>query len=113
MPLAAPGGKHDMPSGMRVVNRTGLINSLSQHFAKPPKLGKSTPMKESRIDKAVARLDTALARIAEARDTAASKSADAASSARVMALVNSHEKLREEVADTLNELDTLIEELEG
>ncbi len=30
-----------------------------------------------------------------------------------MALVNAHEKLREEVADTLGELDALIEELEA
>lgn len=34
-------------------------------------------------------------------------------SARVMALVNAHEKLREEVADTIGELDSLIEELDG
>ena len=30
-----------------------------------------------------------------------------------MKLVNNHEKLREEVADTLGDLDALIEELEG
>ncbi|MEM9500970.1 MAG: hypothetical protein AAF941_03900 [Pseudomonadota bacterium] len=70
-------------------------------------------MEESRIDRAMARLDTALTRIAEARETARAKPADNAGSARVMALVNSHEKLREEVAYTLTELDTLIEELEG
>ncbi len=54
-----------------------------------------------------------MARIAEASTKQANKPADPAASARVMALVNSHEKLREEVADTLGELDALIEELEG
>lgn len=34
-------------------------------------------------------------------------------SARVMALVNAHERLREEVADTIGQLDALIEEIEG
>ena len=52
-------------------------------------------------------------RITVARDNQPEKPADPAASARVMALVNSHEKLREEVADTLGELDALIEELEG
>ncbi|MEM8726318.1 MAG: hypothetical protein AAGE86_12425 [Pseudomonadota bacterium] len=54
-----------------------------------------------------------MARIAKASTKQASKPADPAASARVMALVNSHEKLREEVADTLGELDALLEELEG
>jgi len=76
-------------------------------------LGKSQSMDGSRIEQAVARLDAALARIASAREKQASKAADPAASARVMALVNSHEKLREEVADTLGELDALIEDLEG
>lgn len=76
-------------------------------------LGKSADMDGNRIQQAVARLDAALARIASARDKQASKPADPAASARVMALVNSHEKLREEVADTLGELDAIIEELEG
>ncbi len=76
-------------------------------------LGKSTGMDGNRIEQAVARLDAALARIANAREKQASKPADPAASARVMSLVNSHEKLREEVADTLGELDAIIEELEG
>ncbi|MEM7664686.1 MAG: hypothetical protein AAF250_02415 [Pseudomonadota bacterium] len=79
----------------------------------PHYLGKSRPMEESRIEKAMARLDTALTRIADARETVAGKTAEGAGSAKVMALVNSHEKLREEVADTLTELDALLEELEG
>ncbi|QUL38879.1 hypothetical protein [Erythrobacter sp. JK5] len=70
-------------------------------------------MTESRIEQAMARLDAAMARIAKARTDAAGKASDPAGSARVMALVNNHEKLREEVADTLGELDALIEELEG
>ncbi|UAB77014.1 hypothetical protein INR77_09180 [Erythrobacter sp. SCSIO 43205] len=79
-------------------------------------------MSAERINEAMARINAAMARIDAARldinasaklseETAASK--EGAGSARVMALVNAHEKLREEVADTLSELDTLIEELEG
>lgn len=75
-------------------------------------------MSAKRIDQAMARIDAAMARIDAARlelgsSKANDEKADAPGSARVMALVNAHEKLREEVADTLGELDTLIEELEG
>ncbi len=70
-------------------------------------------MEGSRIEQAVARLDAALTRISKSRAEQGGKPQDPANSARVMALVNSHEKLREEVADTLGELDALIEELEG
>ena len=61
----------------------------------------------------MARLDAALARIAAARGKSSVKTSDGAASARIMKLVNNHEKLREEVADTLGDLDALIEELEG
>jgi len=61
----------------------------------------------------MARINTAMARIDAARPDGPADKDDAANSGRVMALVNAHEKLREEVADTIGELDTLIEELEG
>ena len=70
-------------------------------------------MEDTRADRAMARLDAALARIAAARPAASSKASDPASSARIMKLVNNHEKLREEVSDALGDLDALIEELEG
>ena len=75
-------------------------------------------MSAKRIDEAMARIDAAMSRIDAARLELGStkpsgEKADSPGSARVMALVNAHEKLREEVADTLGELDTLIEELEG
>lgn len=75
-------------------------------------------MSAERIDEAMARINAAMARIDAARhDLKSSKKPETASenpgSARVMALVNAHEKLREEVADTLSELDSVIEELEG
>lgn len=70
-------------------------------------------MEESRAERALARLDAALARIAAVRGNVSEKSADGAASARIMTLVNSHEKLREEVADALGDLDSLIDELEG
>lgn len=70
-------------------------------------------MEESRAERALARLDAALARIAAVQGKVSEKSADGAASARIMTLVNSHEKLREEVADALGDLDSLIDELEG
>ncbi len=73
-------------------------------------------MSTSRIEDAMARINTAMARIDAARaQDASSKSENSenSGSARVMTLVNAHEKLREEVADTIGELDILIEELEG
>lgn len=70
-------------------------------------------MEVSRAEQALTRLSAAMERIEAARENASSRQADGAGSARVMALVNNHEKLREEVADTLGELDALIEELEG
>ncbi|MEM7688412.1 MAG: hypothetical protein AAF291_05270 [Pseudomonadota bacterium] len=83
-------------------------------------------MGESRIDRALARIEAALARMDAAHasalaaastkpasDHAATSEKDTAGSARVMELVNAHEKLREEVADTLRDLDGLIDELEG
>jgi two-component sensor histidine kinase len=75
-------------------------------------------MSAERIDEALARINVAMSRIDAARlelqaSSISDEKPDAPGSARVMALVNAHEKLREEVADTLGELDTLIEELEG
>lgn len=76
-------------------------------------------MADSRIEQALARIEAALGRMdaAHARvlaqDTVRSPNGDGSGSARVMTLVNSHEKLREEVADTLRDLDALIEELGG
>ncbi len=82
-------------------------------------------MSAARIEQAMARINAAMARIDTARvegarvENAAAtpetpvKEAEPQNSARVMALVNAHEKLREEVADTIGELDALIEELEG
>lgn len=69
----------------------------------------------------MARITAAMARIEAARLAAASAAPatpqplenEKPGSARVMALVNAHEKLREEVADTIGEIDALIAELEG
>ena len=91
-------------------------------FVPPPILVVEPAMGESRIEKALARIDAAVARIDTARtDVLAAHAAKAEpasdaqanGSARVSELVNRHEKLREEVAETLRELDSLIEELEG
>ena len=68
----------------------------------------------TRISAAMERIDAARAQIDDAAHASSdSDQAEGAGSARVMALVNAHEKLREEVADTIGQIDTLIEELEG
>ncbi len=70
-------------------------------------------MGEDRITSALARIEAAMDRIATAQANAAPSPAEPGGSAKVMALVNSHEKLREEVAETMRELDTLIADLEA
>ena len=76
-------------------------------------------MADSRIEQALARIDAAMTRVEAARDSVAtggstaSPEHDGANSTRVMALINNHERLREEVADTIRDLDTLIDELGG
>lgn len=114
---------HRMPGRVEAIDKPrSLINRRAQSFAKPPILVISGHMSAERINEAMARINAAMARIDAARlDMKASakssndsgQSKEGPGSARVMALVNAHEKLREEVADTLGELDTLIEELES
>ena len=67
-------------------------------------------MEGSRTDSALARIEAALARIDAASDAARSTAPD--TPPNVLGLVNKHEKLREEVAGTLRDLDKLIEEIE-
>jgi predicted nucleic acid-binding Zn-ribbon protein len=70
-------------------------------------------MHEDRIAAALGRIETAMARIVAARDQAQSVPEQPTSgSARVVELVNAHEKLREQVAESLRELDDLISKLE-
>ncbi|WP_162627674.1 hypothetical protein [Erythrobacter sp. KY5] len=85
-------------------------------------LGKfRSTMSAARIEQAMTRLNAAMERIDAARaeieqrggDSADERANDAGGSQRVMALVNAHEKLREEVADTIGQIDSLIEELEA
>jgi hypothetical protein len=66
-------------------------------------------MTADRITAAVARIETALARIDAAREA---ENKAAGGSARVVELVNVHEKLREQVAESLRELDDLLTKLE-
>lgn len=54
-----------------------------------------------------------MARIETARDAAASaEMRNGAGAARVVGLVNVHEKLREQVAESLKELDDLLAQLD-
>jgi hypothetical protein len=66
-------------------------------------------MTADRITAAVARIETALARIDAAREA---ENKAAGGSGRVVELVNVHEKLREQVAESLRELDDLLTKLE-
>jgi hypothetical protein len=70
-------------------------------------------MSGARIDQAIARIEAALARIDSAREANANPGSANQSEgpARISALVNSHEQLREEVAETLRELDQVLGEL--
>ena len=70
-------------------------------------------MGEGRIASALARIEAAMERIATLRPENPAKSDDIAGSAKVLALVNAHEKLREEVTETMREIDELIEDLEA
>jgi hypothetical protein len=67
-------------------------------------------MDHLRIEQALTRIDAALARIAAAREAGGTAPAQPA---KVVELINMHEKLREEVAETLRDLDVLIEQIEG
>ena len=70
-------------------------------------------MNADRIETALQRIEAAIARIHAARETAVSgETKAAAGSARVVELVNAHEKLREQVADSLRELDAVLAKLE-
>lgn len=71
-------------------------------------------MNADRIETALQRIEAAMARIDAARDSAAAASSAKAAngSARVIGLVNAHEKLREQVAESLRELDDLLAKLE-
>ena len=69
-------------------------------------------MADSRIASALTRIEAAMERIARNGSRAASASGRASEPAGVTALVNAHEKLREQVAETMREIDSLIEELE-
>ncbi len=71
------------------------------------------PMSVDRIESAIKRIEAAMERIDAVRDKAASDGAKAGSgSAKVVELVNAHEKLREQVAESLRELDDLLVKLE-
>lgn len=70
-------------------------------------------MSARRIEQAMNRITSAMERIDSARHEVGSSADDTPNAARVVSLINQHEKLREEVADTIGEIDSLIEELEA
>lgn len=70
-------------------------------------------MSADRIMSALARIEAAMARIETACEIIGGSDRTAVSSpARVIELVNVHEKLREQVAESLRELDDLLARLE-
>jgi predicted 2-oxoglutarate/Fe(II)-dependent dioxygenase YbiX len=74
-------------------------------------------MDADRIAAALARIEAAVARIDAAREAAGgadgpAEARGAGGSARVVELVNVHERLREQVAESLRELDDLLAKLE-
>jgi hypothetical protein len=104
--------------GSSFAGRLSLPEHLSTAHGKPLRrlalADNLSVMDDSRIEQALARIEAAMSRIAAAREAAANMpTPSAATSARVIELVNSHEKLREDVADTMRDLDSLIEQLEA
>lgn len=70
-------------------------------------------MTADRIATALARIESAMARIDAAREVATgAEGKGGAGPGRVVELVNVHEKLREQVAESLRELDDLLAQLE-
>lgn len=70
-------------------------------------------MNADRIESALKRIDAAMERIDTVREVAGQVGSKAdGGQARVVELVNNHEKLREQVAETLRELDDLLGKLE-
>lgn len=70
-------------------------------------------MTADRIATALARIESAMARIDAAREVATGADGKpGGGSGRVVELVNVHEKLREQVAESLRELDDLLAQLE-
>jgi hypothetical protein len=70
-------------------------------------------MNADRIDSALQRIEAAMERMDTARSAALAAGGSAtAGPARVVELVNKHERLREQVAESLRELDDLIGKLE-
>ena len=73
-------------------------------------------MNADRIEHAIKRIAAAMQRIDAARDhglgATSAENKGASGSARVAELVNVHERLREQVAETVRELDTLLARLE-
>lgn len=70
-------------------------------------------MTADRIETALQRIEAAMARINAARESVGSGEPRAGGgSARVIGLVNAHEKLREQVAESLRELDEVLARLE-
>lgn len=102
-----------MQPAQRVL-RGRLINRQAQGFAWARLSWYFSLMHEDRIDSALGRIEAAMARIAAARESAAAQAGQpTGGSTRVVELVNAHEKLREQVAESLRELDDLIGQLEA
>ncbi len=81
---------------------TGLAKALHYNG----KSGNFVAMDEDRIERAVQRIEAALGRIGTAADSIEPAPAS------VSNLVNKHEELRESVANSLKDLDELIDRLE-
>ncbi|MFO6447144.1 hypothetical protein ACLBKU_08370 [Erythrobacter sp. NE805] len=72
-------------------------------------------MTADRIASALARIESAMVRIDAAREAGGGSREGRAGggSGKVVELVNVHERLREQVAESLRELDELLEQLEA
>ena len=87
-----------------------LSTEADKPLRKVAHLGIPSAMADPRIEHALTRIEAALARISAAQGAAG---AAQPAPAKVVELINTHERLREEVAETLRDLDALLEEIEG
>lgn len=116
--IAEPPGEVNLAQTGRVSGSAGLSTATYQQ--PPPNLCADIAilvslrtMNADRITSAIDRIETALARIDAVRESVTSAGAKAGGgSAKVVELVNAHEKLREQVAESLRELDDLLSKLE-
>lgn len=93
---------------MRLLDILGILTAMDREIE-----DKNSSSAMERINAALNRIEAAADAISKQTSQSGHEKNGGASSARITALVNQHEAMREEVAGTLRDLDSLIEGLES